>query len=91
MESGPPPSAALSRFSRAAATTSQPGALTTPSLDEFATFAGWLILPSGKEIEYQKNSILDQALSAEYTYDEGRAKRLEWIPMPLPARSSLTK
>ncbi len=43
-------------------------------------FRGWLILPSGKEIEYQKNSILDEALSAEYTYDEGRAKRLDCDP-----------
>lgn len=43
-------------------------------------FRGWLILPSGKETEYQKNSILDQALSSEYTYDEGRAKRLECDP-----------
>jgi transglutaminase-like putative cysteine protease len=43
-------------------------------------FRGWLILPSGKEIEYQKNSILDEALSTEYTYDEGRAKRLECDP-----------
>jgi Domain of Unknown Function with PDB structure (DUF3857)/Transglutaminase-like superfamily len=43
-------------------------------------FRGWLILPSGKEIEYQKNSILDQALSTDYTYDEGRAKRLECDP-----------
>jgi hypothetical protein len=43
-------------------------------------FRGWLISPSGKEIEYQKNSILDQALSTEYTYDEGRAKRLECDP-----------
>jgi hypothetical protein len=43
-------------------------------------FRGWLILPSGKEIEYQKNSVLDQALSAEYTYDEGRAKRLDCDP-----------
>jgi hypothetical protein len=43
-------------------------------------FRGWLILPSGKEIEYQKNSVLDQALSADYTYDEGRAKRLDCDP-----------
>jgi hypothetical protein len=43
-------------------------------------FRGWLILPSGKEMEYQKNSILDEALSAEYTYDEGRAKRLDCDP-----------
>jgi hypothetical protein len=43
-------------------------------------FRGWLILPSGKEIEYQKNSILDEALSAEYTYDESRAKRLDCDP-----------
>lgn len=43
-------------------------------------FRGWLVLPSGKEIEYQKNNILDQALSTEYTYDEGRAKRLECDP-----------
>jgi hypothetical protein len=43
-------------------------------------FRGWLILPSGKEIEYEKNSILDEALSTEYTYDEGRAKRLECDP-----------
>jgi len=43
-------------------------------------FRGWLVLPSGKETEYQKNSILDEALSSEYTYDEGRAKRLDCDP-----------
>jgi hypothetical protein len=43
-------------------------------------FRGWLILPSGKETEYQKNSILDEALSTQYTYDEGRAKRLDCDP-----------
>ncbi|HTW66546.1 MAG TPA: DUF3857 domain-containing protein [Bryobacteraceae bacterium] len=43
-------------------------------------FRGWLILPSGKEIDYQKNSILDEALSTEYTYDEARAKRLDCDP-----------
>ncbi len=43
-------------------------------------FRGWLILPSGKQIEYQKNNILDQALSTEYTYDESRAKRLDFDP-----------
>lgn len=43
-------------------------------------FHGWLILPSGKEIEYQKNNILDEALSTDYTYDEGRAKRLDCDP-----------
>ena len=43
-------------------------------------FRGWLILPSGKQIEYQKNNILDQALSSEYTYDETRAKRLDCDP-----------
>jgi hypothetical protein len=43
-------------------------------------FRGWLILPSGKEAEYQKNSVVDEALSAEYTYDEGRAKRLDCDP-----------
>jgi hypothetical protein len=43
-------------------------------------FRGWLILPSGKETEYQKNNVVDEALSAEYTYDEGRAKRLDCDP-----------
>ncbi len=43
-------------------------------------FRGWLILPSGKEIEYQKNNILDEALSTEYTYDESRAKKLDCDP-----------
>jgi Domain of Unknown Function with PDB structure (DUF3857)/Transglutaminase-like superfamily len=43
-------------------------------------FRGWLILPSGKQIEYSKNSILDEALSAQETYDEGRAKRLDCDP-----------
>jgi hypothetical protein len=47
-------------------------------------FRGWLILPSGKEIDYQKNSILDEALSAEYTYDEARAKRLDCDPEAPP-------
>jgi len=47
-------------------------------------FRGWLILPSGKEIEYQKNSILDVALSTEFTYDESRAKRLECDPEAPP-------
>jgi transglutaminase-like putative cysteine protease len=43
-------------------------------------FRGWLILPTGKEVEYPKNSVLDEALSAEFTYDEGRAKRLDCDP-----------
>lgn len=43
-------------------------------------FRGWLILPSGKEIAYQKNSVIDEALSTGYTYDEGRAKRLDCDP-----------
>lgn len=47
-------------------------------------FRGWLISPSGKETEYQKNSILDEALSTEYTYDEARAKRLDCDPDAAP-------
>lgn len=47
-------------------------------------FRGWLILPSGKEIAYQKNSIIDEALSTEYTYDEARAQRLECDPNAPP-------
>jgi hypothetical protein len=43
-------------------------------------FRGWLLLPSGKEVEYQKDSILDVALSTSYTYDEGRAKKLDCDP-----------
>ena len=47
-------------------------------------FRGWLISPSGKEIEYTKDSILDVALSTEYTYDEGRAKKLDCDPNAPP-------
>jgi hypothetical protein len=43
-------------------------------------FRGWLILPSGKETAYSKDDIIDQALSTDYTYDEGRAKRLDCDP-----------
>lgn len=40
-------------------------------------FQGWL-LPAGRpEIHYGKDRILDVALSADYTYSEGRAKILE--------------
>jgi hypothetical protein len=51
-----------------------------PKSGRIRDFRGWLILPSGKQVEYQKNSILDEALSTEYTYDEGRAKRLDCDP-----------
>ncbi len=40
-------------------------------------FRGWMLYPSGKEIELPKSRILDVALSETYTYDEGRAKVIE--------------
>jgi transglutaminase-like putative cysteine protease len=40
-------------------------------------FRAWLILPSGKETEYDKKRIVDVALDSHDTYDEGRAKAIE--------------
>jgi len=55
-----------------------------PKSGRIRDFHGWLILPSGKETEYSKDSVLDVALSAEYTYDEGRAKELDCDPNAPP-------
>lgn len=55
-----------------------------PKSGRIRDFHGWLILPSGKETEYSKDSVIDEALSAEYTYDEGRAKRLDCDPNAPP-------
>jgi hypothetical protein len=45
-------------------------------------FQGWLIPPSGKLVPFAKNRILDQALSQGYTYDEARAKVLDFGAAP---------
>ncbi len=45
-------------------------------------FEGWMIPPTGKPSAYAKNRILDVALSTEYTYDEARAKVLEFGSAP---------
>jgi transglutaminase-like putative cysteine protease len=44
-------------------------------------FRAWLLLPSGKEIEYGKNRIVDVAITNDKTpYDEERAKVIECEP-----------
>lgn len=44
-------------------------------------FRGWLLFPSGKEMEFPKNRILDLAFSDDKTpYDEARLKVLECEP-----------
>jgi len=44
-------------------------------------FRAWLLLPSGKESEYGKNSVVDVALTDDKTpYDEERAKVIECDP-----------
>ncbi len=44
-------------------------------------FRAWLLLPSGKQIEYGKNRVLDVAVTADKTpYDEERAKVIECDP-----------
>jgi len=44
-------------------------------------FRAWLLLPSGKEIEYGKSSVVDVALTTDKTpYDEERAKVIECDP-----------
>ncbi|MGB7621714.1 MAG: DUF3857 domain-containing protein [Terriglobia bacterium] len=40
-------------------------------------FRGWMVLPSGKEVEFGKDRVLDIAMSKSYTYDEARAKVME--------------
>lgn len=44
-------------------------------------FRAWLLLPSGKEVEYGKNRVLDVAITDDKTpYDEERAKMIECEP-----------
>src|ERR1017187_673627 len=44
-------------------------------------FRAWLLLPSGKEIEYGKNRVVDVAMTdAKTPYDEERAKVIECDP-----------
>jgi hypothetical protein len=44
-------------------------------------FRAWLLLPSGKEIEYGKNRVVDVAMTEDKTpYDEERAKVIECDP-----------
>jgi uncharacterized protein DUF3857/transglutaminase superfamily protein len=44
-------------------------------------FRAWLLLPSGKEIEYAKDRVLDVAMTNDKTpYDEERAKMIECAP-----------
>jgi hypothetical protein len=44
-------------------------------------FRAWLLLPSGKEIEYAKDRVLDVAITNDKTpYDEERAKMIECDP-----------
>lgn len=45
-------------------------------------FEGWMIPPAGKPTAYGKNRIEDVALSTEYTYDEARAKVLQFGSAP---------
>jgi hypothetical protein len=45
-------------------------------------FEGWMVPPTGKASAYAKNRILDVALSRDYTYDEARAKVLEFGGAP---------
>jgi transglutaminase-like putative cysteine protease len=45
-------------------------------------FEGWLLPPTGKPSTFAKNRILDVALSRDYTYDEARAKVLEFGSAP---------
>jgi hypothetical protein len=45
-------------------------------------FEGWMIPPAGKPSTLAKNRILDVALSRDYTYDEARAKVLEFGAAP---------
>ncbi|MGD0299959.1 MAG: DUF3857 domain-containing protein [Bryobacteraceae bacterium] len=48
-------------------------------------FRAWLLLPSGKEIEYAKDRVLDIALTNDKTpYDEERAKVIECDSAPPP-------
>jgi transglutaminase-like putative cysteine protease len=48
-----------------------------PKSGRIRDFRAWLLLPSGKETEYDKKRVLDIALDQHFTYDEGRAKLIE--------------
>ena len=45
-------------------------------------FEGWMLPATGKPVTYAKNRIRDEALSRDYTYDEARAKVLEFESAP---------
>jgi transglutaminase-like putative cysteine protease len=48
-----------------------------PKTGRIRELHAWLLLPSGKEIEYDKKRMLDVALDQQYTYEEGRAKIIQ--------------
>jgi transglutaminase-like putative cysteine protease len=48
-----------------------------PKTGRIRELRAWLLLPSGKEVEYDKKRMIDVALAQEYTYDEGRAKVMQ--------------